>query len=178
MQYELYIPKVIVHRYLLSARRLLRIVHHEHKSGIHVKLLVAVQQGRSRVSRDHIHLHLSPPGHQDGIFQDLRGRLSGDAGNLESVAVKVHGMRAGSLIVEDQTVPPVNADDERIGMRERLAIDRPPVARSFTDYQWETAIRLGPGLVAAEEHVIPGGRWRRAPLRRPLFTGILHHDSH
>ena len=65
------------------------VVKQRHESKIHVELLVAVEQGSTRVVRHKIKLQLLKSAEHHDILQDTESGFAADACQLEAMAVQV-----------------------------------------------------------------------------------------
>src|SRR5579884_768247 len=71
---------------------------------IHVKLLMAVEQGQAGLLRSEIHFKLAKALHQHDVLHHTGGALAVNIGQLEKIAMQVHRMGVVGPVVEHQTV--------------------------------------------------------------------------
>jgi len=80
------------------------ILHQHHESFIHVILLVAMKQGKTRVVRYEIDFDALLPGHLHGILDDTSHGLASDLGQLKHVAMQMDRMPVAALVVHHQAI--------------------------------------------------------------------------
>jgi hypothetical protein len=87
------------------------ILHHYLETVVHVKLLMAMKESRTRITCDEINFEFPPGWNNHYVFEYARGQFLIKPRNLEFVPVKMQGMRLTALIVQDHAIPPVRFHD-------------------------------------------------------------------
>src|SRR5664280_1046892 len=82
----------------------LRVVEQRHKSEVHMQLLMAVKQRPARIVGHKVDFDLLVSTHHDNILHDPGRRLSGYAGQFETVAMQMHGMDVVAGVAHAQPI--------------------------------------------------------------------------
>ena len=127
----------------------------------------------------HVHLDLLPRRHDDDVFPDPGHGLVREPHDLESVTVQVDRMRIGALVVEGPAVPLVRADHDRIGVRIRLAVDRPVMSvAGGLEHHRQSSVGLGQRrhdrrTSCSPRRSAPDGSHARRTLLRPAYSTTM-----
>ena len=85
-------------------RSVSNILNQLHEAEIHVQLLVAVKERRTRVVGDEIELDLLKPAKHHDVLNNPSGRFAADAHQLEAVAVQMQRMDIVARIAKFEPV--------------------------------------------------------------------------
>src|SRR5690242_18869941 len=92
-----------------------------------MELVVAVKQRRAMPIVDYVDLDRLVHGNGRHVFRYTTDRLPSVARDLEAIAMCVNGMVHHRAILDQQAVPRAGGEKDGIGMRKRLAVDRPQI---------------------------------------------------
>ena len=87
-------------------RSVSNILNQLHEAEVHVQLLVAVEERRTRVVGDEIKLDLLKPAEHNDILNDPSGQFVADAHQFETVAVQMQRMHIVARIAKFEPCSP------------------------------------------------------------------------
>jgi hypothetical protein len=98
-----------------------------HKAKIHVALLMAVEERRTRIRGNEIDFSHAIRGDYDNVLPQTGHRFSVEACYLEGVPVEMNGMVVCALVSHDKAIALAFLQHHSIRLRIRLSVDGPVV---------------------------------------------------
>jgi len=162
-------------------------IEQRHETEVHMQLHMAMEQGQPWLIGDEVHFHgLVAAQHRD-VLDNAAGWLARDAGDLEAVAMQMHGVDIVAGVVHAQPVAPPMVQLEQRFHRlhvEGNAVDRPSIEATHRrillgERHLDDLVGLrGSGIGPGKTPVVPRKGFRLLPARLAMVPGVLHHDAH
>src|SRR5580698_532700 len=110
----------------------LHIAKHRHKASIHVVLLMAMEEGCTRMICRELHLYFRACGYQYRVLHDAANiRVVWQTAQFEAMAMQMNGMIVHALVAELQAIAMPLRQFDLICMRIGFAVNHPAVHRAM-----------------------------------------------
>src|SRR5580700_11065248 len=108
------------------------VLHQNHKSKVHVQLLMAMKKRISRIIRREVHLDDLIGIDDYRILQNAGCGFAVYLRQLETMSMQVQWVGVIAVIPEDHAISFSRVNHQRISMRIRLSVDRPAIEAPVT----------------------------------------------